>query len=273
MSNNLKLATVVVCWYPDDELLLNIASYSYGTDLLYVWDNTPGGSSLVDSIQDAIILNRGKQNMGLAFAYNRAIELAEQQGATHIMTMDQDSRFVNFTYFRHCLELHPNEMVCPPLNSSSITDDKIVSYAAQSGCVFPLEMIKQVGGFREDFFIGMVDVEMQMKAQEAGFKVIQIGGCSLIHHVGSERWVYLFRHPIAVSDYTPLRYYYDSRNRILMWKEFPYDFNLRQKLKHILGRIKVMVKIWLFEDGKINKTKAIVRGTVNGFLNRLEPFN
>lgn len=272
MVKNLKLATVVVCWYPGDDLLLNIASYSLGTDFLYVWDNTPGGSALVDSIKDAVILNRGKQNMGLAFAYNRAIELAEQQGATHIMTMDQDSRFDNFAYFRHSLELHPNDMICPSLNSSRVTDDKIVSYAAQSGCVFPLEMIKQVGVFREDFFIGMVDVEMQIKAQEAGFSILQIGGCSLTHHVGSGRRVYLFKHPIAVSDYTPLRHYYDSRNRVLMWKEFPFDYDLRHKIKHILGRIKLIIKVCLFEDCKISKTKAIVRGTINGFLNRLEPF-
>lgn len=272
MSSTLKLATVVVCWHPDDNLLLNIASYSSGTDFLYVWDNTPGGSMLVNSIKNAVILNRGNQNMGLAYAYNRAIELALKQGATHIMTMDQDSRFDNFAFFRQCLELYPEDMICPPLNSSSTTDNKVISHAAQSGCVFPMEMIKRVGAFREDFFIGMVDVEMQLKAQSAGYKIIQIGGCSLNHHIGSERKVYLFKHPVSVSDYTPLRLYYDSRNRILMWKEFPYDYSLKHKIRHLFGRLKVLTKIWLFEDHKFSKTKAIVRGTFNGLFNRLYPF-
>ena len=271
MNKTIKLATVVVCWYPDDELLLNIASYSDGTDYLYVWDNTPNGSPLVDSINDATVLNHGKQNMGLAYAYNRAIELAEQQGATHIMTMDQDSRFENFALFRDRIELHPEEMVCPPINVP-IRDDIVVSYAAQSGCVFPLSMIRQVGGFREDFFIGMVDVEMQLKAQEAGYNMIQIGGCRLIHHVGSERKVHLGRHEISVSDYSPLRHYYDSRNRILMWREFPDDYSRKGKIKHLIGRLKVLTKICLFENDKISKSTAIIRGTWNGLFNRVKPY-
>ncbi len=267
-----KLVTVVVCWFPTEDLLLNIASYSTGTDLLIVWDNTPGGSPLVSSIHNATILNYGKDNMGLAYAYNRAIELAEQIGATHIMTMDQDSRFENFTHFRQCLDLYPDSMICPPLNSTTVLENKEVSHAAQSGCVFPINMINKVGGFREDFFIGMVDVEMQLKAQSAGFSIIQVGGCSLIHHIGSERVVSFMGHSISVSDYTPIRHYYDSRNRILMWKEFPTDYNLRGKVSHMLGRLKVMIKILLFENNKSKKISAILRGTWNGLLNRTKPF-
>ena len=271
MSQTIKLAIVVVCWYPNDELLLNIASYSTESDCLIIWDNTPGGSSIVDSTDRAIVLNHGKQNMGLAYAYNRAIELAEQHGATHIMTMDQDSRFENYTHFRHRIDFYPDSMVCPPINAP-LSVDRVVPWAAQSGCVFPLDMIRQVGHFREDFFIGMVDVEMQLKAKESGFKIIQVGDCRLLHHVGSERRVSFLGHQISVSDYTPLRHYYDSRNRILMWKEFPNDYGFKGKIKHLLGRIKVLVKIWLFETDKVSKSFAIIRGTLNGFFNRVKPY-
>ena len=115
MSSSIKLATVVVCWYPNEELLLNIDSYSKGSDFLFVWDNTPGGSPLIDSVIGATTLNHGKQNMGLAYAYNRAIELATLRGATHIMTMDQDSRFDNFSLFCTKIESYPESMVCPSI--------------------------------------------------------------------------------------------------------------------------------------------------------------
>ena len=271
MNNILKLATVVVCWYPNEDLINNIASYSKGTDYLFVWDNTPGGSPIVSSIKNAVILNYGNKNMGLAYAYNRTIEIAKQQGASHIMTMDQDSRFENFDLFREKLSFYPNHMVCPPINNH-FDGNKYVFHAAQSGCVFPLEIIAKIGGFREDFFIGMVDVEMQLKAQEVGYKIVQVGGCSLIHHIGSERKVKLLGHPISVSDYSPLRHYYDSRNRILMWKEFPSDYSIKGKIKHLLGRIKVIIKILLFEDNKVSKSLAIIRGTWNGIFNRIKPF-
>ena len=271
MNSNLKLATIVVCWYPDADLIENIASYSIETDLLIVWDNTPGGSQLVDSLQSATILNHGGDNMGLAYSYNRSVELAEQEGATHIMTMDQDSLFIGFSHFRGKLFKYPDAMICPPINAQ-IDADKNVSHAAQSGCIFPISMIKQIGGFREDFFIGMVDVEMQLRAQEAGYRIIQIEGCSLIHHIGSERKVSLLGHSFAVSDYSPLRHYYDSRNRILMWKEFPHDYSFQGKVKHLLGRLKVMGRILLFEDNKLPKSFAILRGTWNGLFNRIKPF-
>lgn len=282
----MKLATVVVLFYPDASVADNIASYAKQSDFLYVWDNTPGRSS--DSFYAALerkealahhnhvkYLHNQQNNMGLSFAYNRAIEEAEKDGATHLMTMDQDSCFEDFDVFVHGIEQNekkPFGMFVPPLNQSSVVGNKEVTWAAQSGCVFDMELIRNVGMFREDFFIGMVDVEMQLRAQAAGYKMIQVGGCNLVHHVGSGRMVSFLGKTVGISDYGPLRHYYDSRNRILMWKAFPDDFDTRGKIKHYYGRLKVMVKILLFEKAKAKKIGAILRGTWNGLLGKTKPY-
>lgn len=273
-----KLATVVVCYYPNDDLAGNISSYFRPLDRLYVWDNTPGGSDVVKSIaqfENVILLNVGGKNEGLSFAYNKAIEKAEQEDCTHIMTMDQDSRFEHFDRFVDGVSSKKNQgfgMFCPPINNPSVLNDMEVPCAAQSGCVFDLQMIEKIGGFREDFFIGMVDVEMQLRAVQNGYKMLCVGGCNLVHQIGSGRVVELLGYKIGVSDYGPLRHYYDSRNRILMWKEFPDDYNAKGKMKHLLGRFKVMVKVLLFENNKLKKVFAIIRGTWNGIFNRLKPY-
>lgn len=282
----MKLATVVVLYHPDVSVADNIASYAKLSDFLYIWDNTPGrspnvfytelnGKNEVANHPSVKCLHCQHQNMGLAYAYNRAIEEAEKDGATHLMTMDQDSCFEKFDVFINAVGQNGEKsvgMFVPPINNSNVESNKEVSWAAQSGCVFDMELIHRVGMFREDFFIGMVDAELQLRAQVAGYKMIQVGGCNLVHHVGSGRNVSFLGKTIQVSDYGPLRHYYDSRNRILMWKEFPGDYDTKGKIKFFWGRLKVMVKILLFEKNKARKIVAIARGTWNGLLGRTRQY-
>lgn len=274
----MQLATVVVCFFPDDTLKENVLSYIDDNNKVYLWDNTPRGSAVIDSlcgISTLVKANVCGENKGLPYAYNRIIEKIMDEGYTHIMTMDQDSRFENFQGFIEGINSISDKsvgMYAPPINSSEVLENKMVSHAAQSGCVFNLEMIREIGMFREDFFIGMVDVEMQLRAQEAGYKIMQMGGCNLVHHIGAERHVVFCGKSIQVSDYGPLRHYYDSRNRILMWHEFPKDYSLKGKVVHFMGRLKVIMKIALFEKNKAKKISAIVRGTWNGVFNRIVPY-
>ena len=188
--------------------------------------------------------------------------------------MDQDSCFEQFSKYRRWIETcNLYGIYATAINSQLATEDyTIINDSAQSGSVFPLSMFKELGPFREDFFIGMVDAEMCLRAQEKGYKTFQYNGANLIHYIGSGRKVKILGHPVVVSDYNALRHYYDSRNRILMWHEFPYDYSFKSKLKHLLGRLKVILKILLFEKKKWTKLSAIVRGTYLGFRNQAKPF-
>jgi rhamnosyltransferase len=273
----IKLAVIVVTYYPNEDLYDNIMSYLEGVPLFVVWDNTPSEELLDLKLPDSVILQGDGVNKGLAYAYNQGIKMAIQNSCTHIMTMDQDSKFENFDFFCSMLESLPDTtgMYAPLINNRDFIYDetvKNVTHVAQSGCVFSLDMIKEVGGFREDFFIGMVDVEFMLRAQSKGYKIYQFLGCNLQHQIGSERKVKALNQTLMVSDYGPLRHYYDSRNRILMWKEFPGDYSIKGKLMHHLGRIKVCVKILLYEKDKMKKIWAILRGTFNGVFNRIIPY-
>lgn len=269
------LATIVVTYYPTEETLENITCYSANSEILYIWDNTPGGSPLLKGFSQGIMLNQSQENHGLAYAYNNAIRHCQASGCTHIMTMDQDSLFDGFAQYRKQIELFDDPSVgiftCP-INHDITEPGYRDTTVCQSGSVYTLKMLKEIGGFREDFFIGMVDAEMSLRALENGYKIYQFTGCNLIQHIGSGRIVQRFGKKITVSDYSPLRHYYDSRNRILLWHAFPYDFNLHQKIRHLWSRIKLMIKISLFENNKVGKIKAILRGTYHGLLNRTVPF-
>ncbi len=280
--NIMRLASIVVAYNPEvKEVVRNVLSYSDVVDLLIVWDNTTNKENDWSDLQilgNKVLIYQNGENIGLASAYNRGIEISSANDCTHFMTMDQDSCFENIRCFvdniRSCEFLYTN-IFCPPVNNPYVANGNNISvgWAVQSGCVFPMKLFRDVGSFRDDFFIGMVDAEMQLKALEHGYQIVQVGGCNLIHQVGSGRTVTRFGCTFMVSDYGPLRYYYDSRNRILMWKEFPYDYSRRQKRIFIFGRFKLCLKILLAENKKCKKIFAIIRGTLNGAFNRLIPYD
>ena len=274
----MKLAAIIVTYYPDiDVLSRNIASFSDLVDTLMLWDNSdlPIDPSAIKRSFPNMIIHQEGCNKGLPAAYNWAAQVAAQNGCTHLMTMDQDSIFENFKEYRLRLESFADPAVgiftCPVNNDISAAGYREAT-VCQSGSVYTINMLQHIGGFREDLFIGMVDAEMSLRALERNYKIYQMTECNLTQHVGANREVSFLGHSATVSDYSPLRHYYDSRNRILMWHEFPYDFALKHKVRHFWSRVKLMTKIVLFEHDKTAKIKAILTGTWFGLRNRTRPY-
>lgn len=277
----MKIASIVVTYYPNvAEVVRNTMSYANECDMVIVWDNTPATIndwSALNLLGDKLRICANGVNVGLASAYNKGVEMSLESGCSHLMTMDQDSYFENFAVLKQYVADYEDQeygMFCPPINDPNVPEGKVcvMNDSAQSGCIFSLEMIKDVGRFRDDFFIGMVDVEMQLKAAEKGYRVAQIGGCNLVHQIGSCRMVKKLGRTFQVSDYGPLRHYYDSRNRILMWKEFPYDYSFPLKMRHFRNRLSVCARVLLAEDNKLKKVWAIVMGSFWGLLGIAKPY-
>ena len=274
----MKLATIVIAYNPNlDELRQNIASYAGLSDIFILWDNSekPFDLSNIKADYPNAVIHQDGINYGLPRAYNWAIEYAEEHGCTHLMTMDQDSRFERFhDYYQWVAKKGHDGISSCAINQDQPAKEEytIINDSTQSSSIFPLSMIKELGPFREDLFISMVDAEMCLRAQEKGYKTLQYNGSNLIHHIGSGRKIHILNRTVTVSDYNALRHYYDSRNRILMWHEFPYDMRTRNKIKHLLGRLKIIAKVFFFETDKKDKIRAIIIGTWYGLCNKTVPY-
>lgn len=274
----MKLAAIIVTYHPNfQEVKHNIATFVNDVDMLIVWDNSeiPADFNYPKQLHPNIIFHQDGKNIGLSEAYNNAIQIAQSHDCTHIMTMDQDSTFENFAEYRRQLESFSDPAVgiftCP-INNDIHDAGYRETTVCQSGSIYSLEMLQQIGNFREDLFIGMVDAEMSLRALEKGYKIYSVANCNLIQHIGSGRIVKFFGHPVEVSDYGPLRHFYDSRNRILLWHEFPYDVSLKHKIHHLWSRTKLITKIALFEQNKVKKIKAILLGTWYGLRNQTKTY-
>lgn len=274
----MKLASVTVLYNTtEEELLDNLVSYADLVDVLILWDNTPSPNDLERIVQrwSATILIQNGENVGLGDAYNRAYDIAKRYDCTHLMTMDQDTKFIDFGKFRKWAENQSDNILHCQVGGyhNSDNETEVMDVWCQSATIFPLAMLDKIGLFRSDYFIGMIDAEIGLRAAHAGYCVIQYNGTNAQHNLTQPATGKLFGHTVHLYNYSPFRHYYESRNRILIAKEYPSDFDKRYISRFVIARLKLIVKILLFENNKACKTGAIISGTFNGLLKKAVPYN
>ena len=97
--NNLKLAATVILYNPEDEIYINIESYINYVDILYIIDNsTHHNNNLVKRLNKNftnIKYINNNANLGIATALNIGCKEALDEKFNWILTMDQDSKFLN----------------------------------------------------------------------------------------------------------------------------------------------------------------------------------
>jgi rhamnosyltransferase len=277
----MRLSSVTVTYNPDSAKLISyLESYLDEVDFPIVWDNTPGGcdlSSLVERWSHITIVQQG-ENEGLGAAYNRALEMAQQQGCTHLMTMDQDSKFIHFSLFRHWAEQQQDNILHAQVGGYHSTDQEVEypSVWCQSATIFPLAMMEKIGAFREDYFIGMIDAEIGLRALHNGYQIVQFNGVDVVHNYNEDanNDLYTFwGHKISIPSYPPFRHYYESRNRILITKEYPSDFDRYYIHRFLFARLRLILKVILFEENRFRKISAIVSGVYYGLRGKTKMYS
>lgn len=278
----MKLAAIVVTYYPEVDVPKNISSCIDYVELLIIWENTPLRDRLYYNIDlpeysDKIIYLGTDNNEGLGYAYNVGTKYAKDLGFTHIMTLDQDTSFVGFEGFKSNIEKESDKKVgifIPPYNAGGVYDFSPLecSVGIQSGSVFSIEMLDEIGLFRDDFFIDCIDFEINFRARKFGYKCVTYGGCNMIHTIGSCRTASILGFQFSPPDYSPLRRFYQARNTLFLMKEYPGEYSFKKKIRHFVYTIKAIVKIILGETNKIDKILAILKGLTYGIFSINKPY-
>ena len=273
----MKLASVTVLYNTNlDELKVNLDSYANRVDLLVLWDNSVVPLDLrwvTHHWSKAILVQHGR-NVGLGEAYNQAIEIARQHNCTHLMTMDQDTAFLDFVKFRSWAETQPDNILHCQVGGYHNTDNETetMNVWCQSATIFSLAMLDKIGHFRADYFIGMVDAEIGLRAAHKGYCVMQYNGTDAKHNLSEPITQKIMGHSVFLYNYPPFRHYYESRNRILIAKDYPDDFDRHYIRSFLLNRIRLIVKVTLFEKKRFRKVSAIISGSYQGLRERAKPF-
>lgn len=237
-ENKLRIVGCVVWYKPDEESVNNIKTYPPFLEKVFVLDNSPeDNSALLEGLGmgDKVVYVPFLQNKGIAYALAKGVELAIKEKADYLLTMDQDSGFptkdsptilswlekkevreefgllgLNYKFKKLEKELARGEI---------IYDDGNIDSPITSGSFINIANYKKVKGFRVEFFIDYVDLDLNWQFKKAGFKVAYLNQILLQHHLGSLAYKKVLWHTFMVVSHSPLRRYYQYRNLYVLYHE------------------------------------------------------
>jgi GT2 family glycosyltransferase len=173
-----------------------------------LFDNTPGG-------QDPGLLPKNvryfsaRSNVGLATAYNRALEVAQSEGYLWLLTLDQDTQLPPDFLVKislHAAQSQSDESVAAivphlkhgatpvspiyvgllrhsavPEGFTGLNDREL--YALNSAALLRVSALRQIGGFCEDFWLDQLDLALHRTLHDAGMRTYVAGDIQVQHEL------------------------------------------------------------------------------------------
>ncbi len=272
MIHTNQIAGIVVLYNPDDDIISNIKSYLDQIAILFAIDNSEvPNKSLVEiilKIPKVIYIFNGT-NLGLAKSLNIGAEMAIEHGYDYLLTMDQDSKAAPnmVSCMLQCLEIYgpSNVGIVSPFHQLKTGAPPIrvgcheVTTAMTSGNLLNLSIYKITGPFQDDLFVDYVDHEYCLKLHVNGYKVVQSSSAILEHRLGDIKIYNINNRVYVVSNHSPLRRYYMTRNRFFVMNQYRVNFPQYYKEQSLFFRNELFGIIF-FEKDKINKLKMVLKG-------------
>ncbi len=134
-----------------------------------------------------------------------------------------------------------------------------------SGTLMSLELFKNIGGFREDYFIDSIDHEYCLRARANGYPVVMSCKTLMSHSIG--RPGPRGGHFLAF-DHPPVRKYYMARNTLVTLKTYFWRepaWAVRQLARLIVEFLSIV----FVEGDKRNKGHAFFWGLVDAVRNKM----
>ena len=229
-----NFAACVILYNPSEDNIKNIDTYLSKVSELYVYDNTETKSNenLFKDYPNVHYYWDG-ENKGLSVRLNQACERALKSKFDYLLTMDQDSSFLEENidqYFGNILSFPTKEKVAVygleyilnDINDSTPNYSE-VDHLITSGSVLNLKLFSEIGGFDENLFIDGVDIDYCYSALTKGFLNIKLGKLFFEHSLGepvrrgSIFTLFLIKKNKLI--HSPIRVYYMYRNMLYLEKK------------------------------------------------------
>jgi rhamnosyltransferase len=276
-----RICGALILYNPESSVVKNVQSFIGNIAELLVVDNSDViQPSTIEELQKlpkvTYINNRG--NMGIANALNMAASIAYNKKFQWLLTMDQDSSFIDgglsllINDLQISFSLYPNVALITPYHNvvdsfEKETDAKAglhsITSCMTSGNIIDLEVWKSVGGFEEKLFIDYVDHEYCLRLKKFGKTIIQDDNVALNHKLGDVK-TFKFLGRRTASHHNYIRRYYITRNRLYLLNQY-FSYQPRLAFRELYGLFAETVKILMQERDKLKKLKSTFRG-VKDFL-------
>jgi rhamnosyltransferase len=274
-----KIGSVTVLYHPDGNAFSNILKWAEDCEYGLIVDNSPQEWALKSEILNQfqhISYVHFAENLGIADALNYAFEYFKARGAEYVLTLDQDSQPTENmashldSILKSQQNFHKVGLISPfhqfpsriSLPKNSFCEELV--WAMTSGNLVLMQAWIDVGGFDTDLFIDAVDEDFGRKLRLKGYSIIQANEIKMKHELGYRTIYQFFGFHFHPSNYSPLRRYYATRNRLYMIKRYSREFaGLSQE--HLEFIKDDLVNILLFERRKLSKIFMTFVAIVHAF--------
>jgi len=293
MSNSLlDLHAVIIAFNPDQKNISTlIECLSAAVGHVWVVDNNSDCSFMQPSLLEKsnVTLVRLDNNVGIAKAQNIGIEHAIGSNAKHIIFFDHDSKVTQdlilnlYQQYSILNSTHGDVAAVGPifvdprysfiypiikLNSLGVRKRIVptpgaepfeASFIISSGTLTSVDVLEDVGLFREDFFIDYVDTEWCFRVLDKGYKLFVVPSAVMEHTIGDANIKFLmWKLPV----HSAFRRYYRMRNMFYLFR-LPYVPLLLKIREFITNNIHQLL-IVLSSNNKTTYLKCWMKSFVDG---------
>jgi rhamnosyltransferase len=149
---------------------------------------------------------------------------------------------------------------------------RLLGSTAASGALLNVAAASRVGGFDADLFLDYVDHDFCLRLRRAGFQIIEASEVRMLPPPGKMA-IPLSGKPAPMEPYAPLRRYYITRNRMLLWRRYR-RFDLawiladmraffREIFSMLLWEKDLRAKLWMMGRGALDALRN-ARGELSG---------
>jgi rhamnosyltransferase len=297
-----EVAALVITYFPDAGLPARLDSLLAQFDRVALVDNGSPDENLtavaaqVD--RSAVSLHRNSTNLGIATALNQGMRILADEGFRWVVTLDQDSE-VQSGFLSSMLEMlnsRPDQVKIALIGSNRIDPDSDVSHrwlrpsnsfpffqrvnceraskgvtlVITSGTLTNVAAFVDLGGFRDELFIDLVDFEYCLRARQQGYKILVSCDADLKHMVGIQTHLQAAGITLSQTHHSPLRRYYLFRNSIYLIKRYAF-VHPHWVVYHLLAMGEVILGIVVSETDRRKKLHACLLGIFDGLARKTGP--
>ena len=282
MKNKYKICALIVTYNCGEDVYNTINSVISKVEELVIVDNGSDRETIEalnkyrEHSNVTVLLN--KVNLGIAKALNVGVCYAAEKGYEWILTLDDDSIVtenmldIMMKAYEKLDEIESEKVaiLAPKHIEKVVSFDKHiadennltitkVNTEITSGNLVKLKALKEIGMYKEEYFIDFVDHYLCLALRRKGYEIVRIEEAILLHSLGVSEPKVILGKAITVTNHSPLRRYYMTRNRLNMWKEFNKEFPAWVKEDKVRF-VNETIKIVIYEQQKFKKLKMIIKG-------------
>ena len=277
MTSADRVAGVVLAYHPTDEIRENVERLLTQVSRVFISSNSPDEASRAilgafDAERVTVLEQDG--NVGVAAGFNAGMRAALDAGYDFVWIFDQDST-VQDGMLDALLRAHMRTdlkvgIVGPALRAAETGNvydadrgqgSAPIEALISSGALFSRGLLEDIGLHDEALFIDYVDHDISLRAVRAGYTNLKVFDTLLDHRFGDSVPASFFGRRVYVSNYSPLRQYYMSRNRVILARRFGWGRWLRDDIRYA---VRAWIKVLFCETGRLAKVGAFFRGLRDG---------